>query len=292
MPTITTSDGTKLHTEDTGSGDPIVFVHEYAGDHRSWEPQVRFLSRRYRCITYAARGYAPSDVPEDVDKYSQARVVDDIRDVMDGLGIETAHIVGLSMGGFATLHFGLNHPDRARSLVAAGAGVGSDPDYHDRFRREARDVATMIETKGMAAFAEVYSSAAARQTLREKDPRGFEEFFRMLAEHSATGSANTMRGYQAERPSLYDFEEQFAALNVPVLLIVGDEDDHCLRPGLFLKSTIPACGLAVLPKTGHTVNLEEPAAFNALVADFLAQVEHGRWTKRDMATAGDVMRTT
>jgi pimeloyl-ACP methyl ester carboxylesterase len=199
--------------------------------------------------------------------------------------------VGLSMGGFATLHFGLTYPQRARSLVAAGAGVGSDPEYHAQFRREALSVAEMIETKGMAAFADVYGGSAARQTLAAKDPGGFDEFIRMLAEHSALGSANTMRGYQANRPSLCDYEEQFASLPVPTLLIVGDEDDHCLKPGLFLKSTIPACGLAVLPKTGHTVNLEEPALFNALVAEFLAQVEHGSWPVRDRETAGEVMKS-
>jgi pimeloyl-ACP methyl ester carboxylesterase len=291
MADITTSDGIRLHVEDTGSGDPIVFVHEYAGDHRSWEPQVRYFSRRYRCVTYAARGYTPSEVPEDAGMYSQARVVDDIADVMDGLGIDSAHIVGLSMGGFATLHFGLTHPTRARSLTAAGAGVGSDPDYHAQFRREAMEVADAIESKGMAAFAAIYGKSAARQTLAAKDPRGFEEFTRMLAEHSVIGSANTMRGYQAKRPSLYDFEAAFAAMAIPTLLVVGDEDDHCLKPGLFLKRTIPACGLAVLPKSGHTVNLEEPALFNALVAEFLAQVEHGRWPERDKAVAGDLMRT-
>ncbi|WP_436640633.1 alpha/beta fold hydrolase [Microbaculum sp. FT89] len=290
MGRITTTDGIALHVEDTGGGDPIVFVHEFAGDHRSWAPQARYFSRRYRCITYSARGYLPSDVPEEVAAYSQGRVVDDIRDVMDGLGIDKAHVVGLSMGGIATLHFGLAYPARALSLVAAGAGAGSEPDYHARFKREALLTADLIEEKGMGAFADVYSAAATRQTLAEKDPRGFEDFVCQLAEHSATGSANTMRGYQATRPSLYDFETQFAALGVPTLLVVGDEDDHCVKPSLFLKRTIPTAGLAVLPKTGHAVNLEEPASFNGIVADFLAQVEHGRWPARDPSTAGELMR--
>jgi pimeloyl-ACP methyl ester carboxylesterase len=209
---------------------------------------------------------------------------------MDGVGIKKAHVIGLSMGGFATLHFGLTHPERALSLVAAGAGAGSDPDYHARFKSEAIAVAELIETQGMKAFAEVHGKSATRQTLADKDIRGFEEFSRMLSEHSGKGSANTMRGYQATRPSLFDFEAEFAALEVPTLLIVGDEDDHCLQPGLFLKRTIPACGLAVLPKTGHTVNLEEPATFNRLVADFLAQVEHRRWPARDLEGAGELMR--
>src|SRR5690349_23662861 len=117
MPTLTTDDSVKLYFEDTGSGTPIVFVHEFAGDHRSWEPQVRHFSRRYRCIAYNARGYPPSDVPAHVERYSQARARDDIRAVMDALGIERAHVVGNSMGGFATLHFGMAYPDRALSLV-------------------------------------------------------------------------------------------------------------------------------------------------------------------------------
>ncbi|MCT8970939.1 alpha/beta fold hydrolase [Microbaculum marinisediminis] len=290
MGRITTIDGVTLHVEDTGQGDPIVFVHEFAGDHRSWAPQVRYFSRRYRCIAYSARGYLPSDVPEDVSAYSQRRVVDDIRDVLDGLRIDKAHVVGLSMGGIATLHFGLTYPARALSLVAAGAGAGSEPDYHARFKREALLTADLIEEKGMQAFAAVYGAAATRQTLADKDPRGFEEFSRQLAEHSAKGSANTMRGYQATRPSLYDFETQFAALDVPTLLVVGDEDDHCVKPSLFLKRIMPTAGLAVLPKTGHAVNLEEQAWFNAIVADFLAQVEHGRWPVRDPSTAGELMR--
>jgi pimeloyl-ACP methyl ester carboxylesterase len=290
MPTITTSDGFNLYVEETGTGDPIVFVHEFAGDHRSWEPQVRFFSRRYRCITYSARGYLPSDVPDDASDYSQVRVAADIADVMDGRGIDKAHIVGLSMGGFATLHFGLTYPDRALSLVAAGAGAGSDPDYHAQFKREALETADMIEARGMQAFAEIYGGAATRQTLANKDPRGFAEFQRQLAEHSAKGSANTMRGYQGTRPSLYDFETEFSAMTVPTLFVVGDEDDHCLKPSVFLKGIIPSSGLAVLPKTGHAVNLEDPAAFNGLVADFLTQVEHGRWPVRDMSTAGELMR--
>jgi pimeloyl-ACP methyl ester carboxylesterase len=103
----------------------------------------------------------------------------------------------------------------------------------------------------------------------------------MFAEHDAQGSALTMRGVQGRRPSIYDLEDSLRRMEVPVLIISGDEDDHCLQPGLFLKRMIPASGLAVLPKTGHTINLEEPAMFNMLVADFLAQVEQGRWLPRD-----------
>jgi pimeloyl-ACP methyl ester carboxylesterase len=102
-----------------------------------------------------------------------------------------------------------------------------------------------------------------------------------------------MRGFQARRPSLYDFEAEFKAMDVPVLVINGDEDDHCLMPGLFLKRSIPRCGLAVLPKAGHTLNLEEPELFNRLLGEFIATVEAGRWDRRDpRAVPAEVMKTS
>ncbi len=281
MPYAETDDGVKLYYEETGRGDPLVFVHEFAGDHRSWEPQVRHFARRYRCITYNARGYPPSDVPEDVSMYSQARARDDIKAVLDHLDLPAAHIVGLSMGGFATLHFGLGHPAAARSLVVAGCGYGAEPGKREQFRREAEATAQRLEAEGAGAFAETYATGPTRVQFQNKDPRGWEEFADMLAEHSASGSALTMRGVQKERPSLWDLEDGMKSLTVPTLIMTGDEDEPCLAPALFMKHAIRSSGLAVIPKAGHTINLEEPEAFNQAVAAFLALVEAGRWDPRD-----------
>jgi len=280
MPHLTTDDGIRLHYEEAGAGTPIVFVHEFAGDRRSWEPQVRHFARRYRCIVYDARGYPPSDVPDDVERYTQARARDDIRAVMDGLGIEKAHVVGNSMGAFATLHFGLTYPQRALSLVTAGCGYGAQPEGRAAFQQSARELAALMLEQGMAHAAATYGHSPARLQLRDKDPRGFQAFVAGFAEHSALGSANTMLGYQARRPSLYDLKDELAALAVPLLVIAGDEDEAVLEPGLMLKRTVPGAALAVLPKSGHLTNLEEPALFNRLVEDFLHQVESGRWRAR------------
>ena len=281
MPHLCTDDGVKLYYEEAGSGTPVVFVHEFAGDHRSWEPQVRYFSRRYRCIAFNARGWPPSDVPEDVARYSQARACDDIRAVLDGLRIDKAHIVGLSMGGLATLHFGLTYPLRARSLLVAGAGYGSEPNEREKFRAEAVVIAARLEAEGMAVFAEAYAYGPTRVQFENKDPRGFAEFKTMLAEHSAKGAANTQLGVQRERPSIFDLEDKLAAARVPILVVTGDEDWPCLLPGVFIKRTCPSAGLLVIPNSGHAVNIEEPAAFNAALADFLAQVDAGRWPTRD-----------
>ena len=290
MPMLTTDDGTRLYYEDTGTGTPILFVHEFAGDYRSWEPQVRYFARRYRCITYSARGYLPSDVPDNVDRYSQERWREDIRCVLDALQLPSAHVVGLSMGAFATLHFGLRYAaggavPRALSLTLAGCGTGAHPAVHVKFQGDARALAASIEREGMAHLAATYGHGPARVQFRNKDPRGFAEAIGQLAEHSARGSANTMLGYQARRPSLYELTDAIAAIDVPVLVMTGDEDEPCLEPSLFLKRTIAKAGLAVLPRSGHAINLEEPALFNQLLDEFLHQVEAGRWSARDPAAA-------
>jgi pimeloyl-ACP methyl ester carboxylesterase len=281
MAYISTDDGVQLNVEETGEGFPVIFIHEFAGDHRSWEPQVRAFSRRYRCVTYDARGYPPSDVPDDPAAYSQRRAVDDAVAVLDGLGVDRAHVVGLSMGGFATLHLGLRHPERARSLVVAGCGYGAPPDRREAFRAESTTIADAFAEEGAAEVARRYAVGPARVQFQNKNPRGWMEFAAQLAEHSSRGSALTMRGVQRERPSLYDLADELQALSVPTLIVAGDEDEGCLEPSLMLKRTIATAGLAVLPRTGHTCNLEDPAAFNRLVQEFFTDVEAGAWRPRD-----------
>lgn len=271
------NDGVRLYYEETGSGFPVVFVHEFAGDHRSWEPQVRFFSRRYRCVTYSARGYPPSDVPDEGSAYSQDNATDDIGAVMRAAGIERAHVVGLSMGGFAALHFGLRYSEMASSITVAGCGYGARADQREEFMADSEELAATYERIGSEAMAEQYANGVYRLQFKAKDPKGWEEFKAMLAEHSAAGAALTMRGVQKLRPSLWDLEDGLAAMTVPTLIVNGDEDDWCLDPGNFLKRTIPRSGLWVLPKTGHTINLEEPAVFNAGLAEFFAMVEAEAW---------------
>lgn len=281
MPHASCDDAVKLYYEESGRGTPVIFVHEFAGDYRSWEPQLRHFGQRYRAVAYNARGYPPSDVPPSSDFYSQARAAADILAVLDYLGIDKAHIVGLSMGGFATLHFGLCNPTRARSLCVAGCGYGAELGLRERFRAESEATAIFIAEHGMEAFAAKYALGPTRVQFENKDPRGFAEFRRMLAEHSPVGAQNTQRGVQRERPSLYDLVDDMLRLTVPTLILTGDDDWPCLNPGILMKQTIPSAGLAVIPNCGHAINLEAPQEFNRIVGDFLAQVDAGRWPLRD-----------
>ena len=281
MPYVMTDDGVKLYYEECGAGTPVIFVHEYAADHRAWETQMRHFGQRYRAITFAARGYPPSDVPTEVGKYSQTRAADDIAAVLQGMGIAKAHIVGLSMGGFATLHFGFRHPAKALSLVVAGCGYGAEKGAQDKFRAEVDAVAGFIDNEGIRAFAEKYAYGPTRVQFENKDPRGFAEFKQQLSEHSAVGARNTQLGVQKERPSLYDLIDEMKALTVPTLVLTGDEDWPCLQPSLLLKQTIPSAALSVMPNCGHTINIEDPDQFNRIVGDFIVQVDCGRWPMRD-----------
>lgn len=281
MAYATAEDGVRLYYEETGAGQTVIFVHEFAGDMRSWEPQMRHFGRTYRCIAYNARGYAPSDVPEQASSYSQARAADDIKAVLDAAGADKAHIVGLSMGGFATLHFGFRHAPRAHSLCVGGCGYGAEPDQRQRFKAEVKAIADFIKSNGMETFAEKYAYGPTRVQFENKDPRGFAEFKRMLAEHSALGSANTQLGVQGERPSLYELIDEMKKLTLPTLIITGDEDWPCLLPGVLMKQNIASSALAVMPNAGHTINIECPDDYNRIVGDFLAQVESGRWPTRD-----------
>jgi pimeloyl-ACP methyl ester carboxylesterase len=290
MPHVTADDGVKLYYEEAGAGIPVIFVHEFAGDYRSWEPQLRHFGQHYRCIAYNARGYPPSDVPKDGERYSQERARDDIRAVLDALKIDKAHIVGLSMGGFAVLHFGFTYPDRARSLVVGGCGYGAAPDKRQQFAQEAEAAARQFEELGMAKAANGYALGPTRVQFQNKDPRGWAEFATQLAEHSTEGAALTMRGVQKRRPSLFDLVDKMKTISVPTLVMTGDEDWPCLEPGLLMKRTIPTAALVVMPNCGHTINLEEPAAFNAHLAEFFCAVDAGAWRARDpRAMAGSIL---
>jgi pimeloyl-ACP methyl ester carboxylesterase len=290
MAYATTDDGVKLYYEEAGSGIPLIFVHEFAGDHRSWEPQMRALSRWYRCITYSARGYPPSDVPEDGAKYSQARARDDIRAVLDHLKIDRAHVCGLSMGGFATLHFGITYPNRARSLLVGGCGYGAAPNEKEKFQQETEAAASRIEREGMAEVGKTYALGPTRVQFQNKDPRGWQEFETQLREHSTKGSALTMRGVQMKRPSLWELQDDMRKMTTPTLVVTGDEDEPCLEPGLLMKRCIPTAGLVVMPRAGHTINIEDPDEFNRILYNFVTAVDTGRWTARDpRSIAGGIL---
>lgn len=274
------SKGANIYFEETGEGIPILFLHEYSGDHRSWTDQVRYFGRGYRCISMAARGYPPSDVPDSDAAYSQDIANRDAIAVLDHLKIDRAHVVGLSMGGYTALQLTIHFPDRLRSAVPAGAGSGSHASQRATFLQEA-EVNSRAMEKAAKLDAEAMGLSPTRVQLLNKDPQGWRSFVDDLAEHPPAGSARVLRNVQGKRPSLYELETELKAVKVPVLLLVGDEDEPCLDTNLFMKRIMPAAQLAILPGSGHGLNYEEPALFNQLVERFLSAVDLGSWRPRD-----------
>jgi len=279
MPHINARDGVRLYYEEVGEGTAVVFVHEYAGDYRTWEPQMRRFSRAHRCITFSQRGYPPSDVPGDPDKYGQDQFRDDVVAVMDALKIGKAHVVGHSMGALTAVHVGLRYPERCISVTAAGCGYGSsaDPRKVEEARAVSRETGKMFAAESMPVAAARYGDGPTRQAQKNKDPRGYAEFVRMLSEHSSLGHSLVMLNLQARRPSLWEMEAELRRFSVPLLVLVGDEDEWCVDASIYLKRIVPTAGLCVIPRSGHTITSEEPAAFNAAVADLIAAAEAGRW---------------
>src|SRR6266700_3599711 len=151
MPHVSAT-GAKIYFEESGFGYPIIFIHEFGSDIRGWRSQLRYFSRAYRCIAYNARGYPPSDVPEDAALYGWEFAVDDIAAVMRGLALERAHVVGLSMGGYAALQFGLRYPERASTIVAAGVGSGSLPSQRGAWLRETSFLARVFTEHGNGRY--------------------------------------------------------------------------------------------------------------------------------------------
>ena len=267
--------GVNLYYEVTGKGFPLVWSHEFAGDFKSWDPQVKFFSRRYRVITYNARGYPPSEVPTESTAYSQEHAIEDLYQLLQHLDIQQAYVGGLSMGGNVALNFGIAHPDMAKALIIAAAGSGTTNREHFESRME--DLARRLETESMKAAAERYVCEPNRVQLPRKDPKSGQEFYEGFVAHSAIGAAFTVRGVMLKRPTIFALESKLQQLTVPALIMVGDEDTNCIEPALFMKRNIPRSGLIVFPKAGHAINLEEPALFNRTVLDFLTSVEAGRW---------------
>ena len=281
MPRLSTN-GVELYYEETGSGFPLVFCHEFAGDYRAWDPQLRAFGRFYRCITYSQRGFPPSSVPSAPAAYSQDILVEDLRGLVGQLGLQQAYFVGFSMGGNVVLNLAVQYPSLCRGIVVVGTGAGTVG--RERFERDIERTVDLLRTQGIDAFAEVYAEGPTRQPFKRKDPHGWSVFRDQLREHAAEGQALTMLGVQLARPRIFELEAALEQLQVPTLLVIGDEDEPCVEPAVFMKRHLPSAGLLVVPQTGHAVNLEEPALFNAAVLEFVRFVEQGRWARRAEVT--------
>jgi pimeloyl-ACP methyl ester carboxylesterase len=267
--------GFDIFYEITGKGTPIIWCHEAAGDYRAWDPQVRFFSRYFQNITWNFRGFPPSAVPNDPATYSEQIMVSDMRELLRQLKVDRAHVVGLASGAAIALTFALTHPEMCLSLTLAACGVGSL--NTEQRQQQIEKSVEMLSGGTMDVLVEFQSRRPARQQFLRKDPKGWQLFHDQFLEQSPLGWSMTARYVAGSRPTVFSLKEKLNALRVPTLIMVGDEDEACLEPSIFIKRQLPSAGLVTFPQSGHTLNLEDPAAFNDALLKFLQHVAAGTW---------------
>lgn len=282
MPCFTHQD-VALHYTDEGTGQPVIFLHEFGGDARSWEMQIQALAHSsdpsYRCLALNARGYPPSAVPTETAMYGWQKNRDDVIALLDHLEIDQAHIVGLSMGGYIALMLGLTAPERCLSVVCASGGSGAHPPTRQAFIEDSVNSADAILKHGQIP-ATGMASAPNRIQLKYKDVAAWQMFCDHLQARPAIGAAHTLSEVQAKRPGLHDLKDGLAVMDVPALLLCGDEDEPCLDANLWLKRTLPRAGLKIYPQSGHLLNLEAPDEFSSDLTGFFDAVNRQRWRER------------
>ncbi len=283
MPCVRCND-VELHYEETGSGQPVVFCHEYATDLRAWEPQLRHFGRRYRAIAWNYRGYPPSSVPHEDEAYVHPLFVEDLRHLLDSLEIDRAHLVGIATGGNLALNFAIAHPQRIEGLAVVGAGAGTSD--RENWLRACASLADEIAIRGVEAVVDAISGAPQRVVFRDKDPLGWARFQSLMRELSPIGAEKLMRITLTGRPPVTALRESLSKLTLPILVLMGDQDFPAHEACRFIRDHAPHAGLAVMPMCGHTLNSEEPAQFNRILEDFLAAVDAGRWGTWHRTTGG------
>jgi pimeloyl-ACP methyl ester carboxylesterase len=267
--------GVELYYEEAGEGVPLVWNHEFAGDFRSLELQVREFARRHRVITYNYRGWPPSSVPIESEAYRTEALDEDLAGLLRQLGIARAHVGGLAMGGNIALSFAAKYPATVASLIIVGSGSGTVA--REQFIAESERLARVYEERGAAIAGWEIAQRPGRRIYEKKDPRGYSEFLERLQGHSAHGAAAAIRGVLIRRRTIFEMEDELRGILAPTLVVVGDRDGGAIDASLFMQRTIRHVGVVMLPFTGHTPNLEEPLLFNLHVGEFLSAVSQGRW---------------
>ncbi|MBE1281739.1 MAG: alpha/beta fold hydrolase [Rhodobacteraceae bacterium] len=275
MAEFQTSDGLSLFFEEAGSGTPIVFVHEFGGDYRSWHLQVSALAPEFRCITYSARGFHPSAIPQDRSQYGQTYSTADLLALIDHLGLDMVHVVGTSMGSFTSLNFALTHPDRVASVTLVGNSSGPrDETERSRYRKDWIGHERLLrEERGGDGAVAVLEEDPAYQSFQKNDPENWSIYAANLRGQSAQGAIHVLSTVHWNRRSLFDDVERLRAFDKPVMLVTGGDDYYLVgETNAFLNDTLPDVRWHRFPATGHLVNIEQADQFNRLLAGFVGRL--------------------
>ncbi len=266
------ADGLKLWFEAKGEGQAVIWLHEFGGEPASWDFQLAHFCKNYRCITFAARGFRPSETPQETEMYGQRQATADVAAVLDHLNIFEAHLVGTSMGSFTALDFLLEHPGRVLSLTLVGNSSGPrTDDERERYRRDwvGYEIREREKFGGRGAVG-VLERDPAYQAFQRKLPAVWRDYARRLSAQSLTGSLNILKTLHWDRRSIWADEARLRAITCPVLLAHGDEDYYLVaETNHYLEQVVPGARRILFESTGHLVNIERADLFNKLLDDHL-----------------------
>ena len=274
MATFITPDGVKLFYETQGKGPPILFVHEFGGDYRSWARQVSALKSKHLCITYIARGFWPSDAPDNEAAYGQRQASSDLLAILDHLELQAVHLVGTSMGSFTSLDVALNHPQRVLSLTLVGNSSGPRNDTEtEHFRQNwIGEEVRLRQAHGPAGAVKVLRNDPAYQSCQARDPEGWAAYAANLEQQPVHGAIHLLKTLHWNRVSLFDEADRIGAFSKPVLLVTGADDYYLVgETNRFLKRTLPHCTHLHFEDTGHLANIERAPEFNTALDSHIEQ---------------------
>jgi pimeloyl-ACP methyl ester carboxylesterase len=259
-----TINGIAIDYRDEGSGLPVVLIHAFPLNQTMWDEQVAALRHLCRAITLDLRGFGLSDAPPGV--YEMEQMAADVRGLLSFLNVERAVITGLSMGGYTAFAFYRGYPDAVRAMVLADTRASADT--HEARTRRIHS-ADRAEREGSGAIADEVAPALLGSTTKQKDPSIVEHVREMIRANSAQGIAGAQRGMAERRDSTYILP----GIDVPVLIIVGDEDELTpLAEAESLRSGIPHSRLRIIDKAGHLSNVEQPEQFNEALVEFITEL--------------------
>ncbi len=264
--------GVRLWYEDTGSGKAVTLVHAGIADHRQWDEQVPALAEYYRVIRYDMRGFGQSEI-----KPGEASLSDDIRGVLDALGVERTALMGCSMGGAASIDFAVTYPERVGALITVGSGLSGAPDHNN----PSEQVAVMEEAEAaqkagdIARLTEIEARYWCQGFARSADqvkPSVMKRFLEMESNNNRRYVAGEWEG--AEFPPLDPPAfGRLGSLTLPTLVIVGSGDEAAVQAMADdIANGIPGARKVVMEGLGHVPNMDEPEEFNRIILEFLRSV--------------------
>jgi len=249
MPTLD-RDGVNIHYDVAGDGPALILTHGYSSTGEMWAGQIAPLARHFTVITWDMRGHGRSDYPQDPAAYSEAATVADMAALLDAVGASDAVVGGLSLGGYMSLAFHATHPERTRALLIVDTGPGYKNDQaREGWNANAIRRAERFEAEGLP---DVAAASAEVRLARHRD---------------ATGLARAARGMLTQRDSRVI--ESLPHIKVPSVVIVGANDTPFLAASDYMAAKIPGAKKVVIPDAGHAANIDQPAAFNQALLEFL-----------------------